>query len=33
LGLMSLYRAVKAGMVKEQRTLSDFGVEEAMAHE
>jgi len=26
LGLMSLYRVVKAGMVKEQRTLSDFGV-------
>jgi len=26
LGLMSLYRAVKAGMVKEQRTLGDFGV-------
>ena len=26
LGLMSLYRAVKAGLVKQQSTLSDFGV-------
>ena len=32
LGLMSLYRAVKAGMVKEQRTLSDFGLA-VMSHE
>jgi len=32
LGLMSLYRAVKAGMVKEQRTLGDFGLV-VMSHE
>jgi len=32
LGLMSLYREVKARMVKEQRTLGDFGLA-VMSHE
>jgi len=33
LGLMSLYRAFKARRSEKQRSLSDFGVVEAMAHE